>query len=64
MLIDTQETKISKHSKNSKAFIEHSNFMDDTFTNIEKYNPGKQLKLSIVSDDNITDMLSNKDLAQ
>ena len=60
MLINTQETKISRQFKDSKALIEHSNFMDDIFTNIEKHNPGQKIKLLIVLDDIITDSLRSK----
>ena len=34
--------------------------MDDIYKNIEKYNPKKKLKILIVFDDMIADMLSNK----
>ena len=46
----------------SKTFIEHSNDMDDTYKNIEGYNPNKKHKILIVFDDIIADMLSNKNL--
>ena len=34
--------------------------MDDTYKNIEKYNPNKKRKILIVFDDVIVDMPSNK----
>ena len=34
--------------------------MDDIYRNIEEYNPNKKCKISIVFDDMIADMLSNK----
>ena len=34
--------------------------MDDTYKNIEKYNPNKKPKILIVFDDVIVDMPSNK----
>ena len=34
--------------------------MHDVFKNIEEYNPGKELKILIVFDDMIPDMISNK----
>ena len=46
----------------SKTFIEYSNDMDDTYENIEGYNPNKKHKILIVFDDIIADMLSNKNL--
>ena len=46
----------------SKAFIEHSNDMNDIYQNIEEYNPNKKRKLLIAFDDTIADMLSNKKL--
>ena len=36
--------------------------MDDIYKNIEKYNPNKKLKILIVFDDMIANMLSNKKL--
>ena len=47
----------------SKAFIENSNDdMNDTYKNIEEYNPNKKRKILIIFDDTIADMLSNKKL--
>ena len=46
----------------SKAFIEYSNDMDDVYKNIEEYNPNKKLKMLIVFDDMIADMICNKKL--
>ena len=43
-----------------KAFIEYSNDMDDTYINIEEYNPNKKRKILIVFNDMIADMLSIK----
>ena len=51
-----------KHYNDLKAFIEYSNDMKDVYKNIEKYNPGKKLKISIVFDDMIADIISNKKL--
>ena len=45
-----------------KAFIEYSNDMRDVHKNINNYNPNKENKLMIVSDDMIADMISNKKL--
>ena len=37
--------------------------MDGIYENIEKYNPGKEIKGLTVFDDMIADMLSNKKLS-
>ena len=34
--------------------------MDDIYKNIDEYNPNKKRKISIVFDDMIADMLTNK----
>ena len=44
-------------------FIEYSTDIKDVFRNIEEYNPGKKRKVSIVFDDMIVDMISNKKLS-
>ena len=36
--------------------------MDNIYKNIEEYNPNQKLKILIVFDDRIADMLSNKKL--
>ena len=51
-----------KHFNDSKALIDYSNDMGDIYKNIEEHHPNKKLKLLIVFDDTITDMLSNKKL--
>ena len=61
-LINKRESTDSKHFSDSKAFIEYSNNMDDISKNIEKYNLNEKQKKSIVFDDIIADMLSNKEL--
>ena len=33
-----------EHLNNSKAFIEHSNYIDDIYNNIEEYSPDKEHK--------------------
>ena len=45
-----------------KAFIEHSNDMQDVYKNINYYNPDKENKILIVFDDMIADMIHNKKL--
>ena len=59
-LIKKQESTGLKHINDSKAFIEYSNDMDNTYKNIEEYNPNKKHQVLIVFDDMIADMLCNK----
>ena len=61
-LIKKRKSAGLKHFKDSKAFIEYSNYMDNTFKNIEEYNPNKKCKILFVLDDIIADTLSNKKL--
>ena len=56
-----QESTGSKYFKDSKAFIEYSNDIDDIYKNIEEYNPNKERNILIVFDI-IADMLNNKKL--
>ena len=60
LLINKRECTGLKYFNGSKAFIEYSNDMDNTYENIEEYNPNKRRKILIVFDDVIADMLSNK----
>ena len=60
--VSKQESKHLKHFNDSKAFIEYSNDLDDIYKNIEEYDRNKKAKISIVFDDMIADMLSNKKL--
>ena len=46
----------------SKAFIEHSNDMDDVYKNIEVFNPIKEHKILIAIDGMTANMHSNKKL--
>ena len=61
-LIKKRKSAGLKHFKDSKAFIEYSNYVDNTYKNIEEYNPNKKCKILFVLDDMIADMLSNKKL--
>ena len=61
-LINKRESTGLKHFNDSKAFIEYSNDMNDIYKNIEEYNPNKKLKILVVFDGMIADMLSNKKL--
>ena len=61
-LINKSEGADVNHFNDSKAFIEHSNDMDDTYKSIEEYNSNKKLKILFWLDDMNADMLSNKKL--
>ena len=52
-LINKREKVGLDHFKDSKAFMEHSNDMQDVYKNIEDYNSGKKRKILIVFDDMI-----------
>ena len=59
-LINKREKVGSDHFDDPKAFMEFSNGMQDVYRNIKNYNPGKELKVLIVFDDMIPDMINNK----
>ena len=59
-LTSKPESTDLKHFNYFKHFIEYSNVIDVIYKNIEEYNPNKKPTTSIVSDDMIADMLSNK----
>ena len=50
------------HFKDTQAFVEYSNDMEDVYKNIENYNPGKKRKILTVFDDMIADIINNKKL--
>ena len=54
---------INQKIKNSKAFINHSQTINDVYENLEDYNPTKKGKVLIVFDDMTTDMEVNKRLS-
>ena len=53
-----------KYLNDSKAFIEYSDDMDNIYKNVEEYNRNKKRKMSIVFDNMIADILSNKNLLE
>ena len=64
---DATKENIKEHNPNwpfndSKAFIKYSNDMDDSYKNLEEYNPNKKPKILIVFFDTIPDMVSDKNL--
>ena len=58
-LIKKGEDVGTKPFTDSKAFIKHSNDLDDIYKNIEECNPNKKRKILIVFDDMVADMLNN-----
>ena len=61
-LVNKREEVGLKHHDDPKAFIEYSNDIQYVYKNIEEYNLGKKLKVLIVFDDMITDMINSKNL--
>ena len=61
-IIDKRESISLRHFNNPQAFIQYSNDRGDIYNNTEEYNPYKEHKVLIVSDDVIADMLNNKKL--
>ena len=59
LLINERESTGLKYLNDPKTFIEYSNDMDDIYKNIKEYNLHKKLKILIVFDDMIADMVSN-----
>ena len=55
LLINGKEKLGIKKFKNSKAFINYSQAIDNVYENLEDYNPTKK-RVLIVTDDMITDM--------
>ena len=49
-----------KRCNDPNAFIEFSNRMDDVYQNIDNYNPSRKRKISILPDDMIADIMTNK----
>ena len=49
-----------KHLNDPSAFIEYSKTMDDVYNNIDDYNPNRKRKISIVFDDMIAEIMTNK----
>ena len=60
LLIKNCENAGIKHLNDSKAFIECSNTMDDIYENINDDNLSRKIKVLIIFDDMIVDIMSNK----
>ena len=59
-LIKKREHVGIKYCNYPNAFIEYSNTMDDVYENIDDYNPSRKRKISVVFDDMIADIMTNK----
>ena len=59
-LIRNRENVGIKHLKDSKAFIECSNTMNDVYESIDNYNLNRTRKILIVLDDMIAEIMTNK----
>ena len=64
LLINKREQAGIKNLKDSTAFIEYSNSMDDILDNIEDYNKERKSKVLIVFDDMISHVKSDKKAQQ
>ena len=60
LLIKKHENAGIKNLNDPNAFIEYSNTMDDVPNNIDDYNPKRKRKVSIVFDNMIADIMTNK----
>ena len=61
-MIKNREDVGTNHFDDRNAFIECSNRMDDVYYIIDDYNPSRQIKILIVFDDMIVDIMANKNL--
>ena len=59
-LIEKHENTGINHLNDQKAFIECSNSMDDVYEDIDEYNPTRKIKILILFDDMIADIMSTK----
>ena len=59
-MIRKHENAGIKNLNDPNAFIEYSSTMDDFYNNIDDYNPKRKRKISIVFDDMIADIMTDK----
>ena len=59
-MIKNREDVGRSYFDDPNAFIECSNRMDDVYHNIDDYNPSRQIKILIVFDDMIAEIMANK----
>ena len=62
MLIIKRENVGLKHCNYPKAFIEYSDDVQDSYKNIDEYNPGKKQIINVFFSDMTDDMITNKTL--
>ena len=60
ILIKKHEDAGIKHLNDQNAFIECSNTIDDVYENIHDYNSSRKIKILIVFDDMVADIMTNK----
>ena len=60
ILIKKRKDAGIKHLNDPNAFIECSNTMDDVYENIDDHNARRKIKILIVFDDVIADVMRNK----
>ena len=63
LLINVRGKVGTKKLRNPKAIIDYSQTIDDAYRSLEDYNPTKKRRRSIVFDNMIADMESNKELS-
>ena len=59
-MIKKREDAEIKNLNDPSAFIEYTNTMDDVYNNIDDNNPKRKIKIFIVFDDIIADIMTNK----
>ena len=64
MLLNKHKDVGLKYFKDSKTFIEYSDYMDNIYENIEEYGLNKEPRILVAFDDMNADMLCNKKLHQ
>ena len=64
LLINKREKAVLKNLNDPTAFIEYGNSMDDIYDNIEDYNKKRRRKVSIVFEDMIIHVMSDKKAQQ
>ena len=59
-MIKKRENAGIKNYNDPTALIEHSNTMDNVFSNVDDCNPKRKRKILIVFDDMISDIITNR----
>ena len=63
LVINKREKARINFNNDPTAFIEHSNFMDDIFSETEEYNKKRKRKILIIFDDMISHVMLIKELS-